>query len=129
MDNKKGLAKMFSPVHLDLECVLFFKTQPPIDPVDFVHRICTEVVSKSDIRRMRYVQRLTPVTIIGKATDKGLEDVGKTVLGAHFQLSGEEGKEGEEESEERTPYSVNTSSPWIIGHWSAAVPLTHRDLH
>ena len=111
IDNEKGPTKKFSPVHLDLECVLFFKTRSPIDPVDFIHRICKEAASKPDIRRMRYVNRLTPVTIVGKATEKGLEEVGKTVLGAHFQLSGEEEKEAkEEESQNRTPYSVSTIS-------------------
>jgi tRNA acetyltransferase TAN1 len=115
MGDKKGTTKLFSPVHLDLECVLFFKTRSPIDPVDFVHRICKEAASKPDIRRMRYVNRLTPVTIIGRATEKGLEEVGKTVLGAHFQLSGEEEKEAvQEEPQNRTPYSVSASSPWEI---------------
>jgi tRNA acetyltransferase TAN1 len=111
MDNEKGPTKMFSPVHLDPECVLFFKTRSPVDPVDFIHRICKEAASKPDIRRMRYVNRLTPVTIVGKATEKGLEEVGKTVLGAHFRLSGEEEKEAkEEEPQNRTPYSVSTIS-------------------
>ena len=109
IDNKKGSTKLFSPVHLDLECVLFFKTSSPIDPVDFVHRICKEVVSKPDVRRMRYVNRLTPMTIIGKATEKGLEEVGKTVLGTHFQLS-DGGKEGEEDDPKYAPYSVSAAS-------------------
>ena len=56
---------------------------------------------------MRYVNRLTPVTIIGKATEKGLEEVGKTVLGAHFQLADEEGTKAEEEAPMPTPYSVS----------------------
>jgi tRNA acetyltransferase TAN1 len=110
MDDKKGSTKLFSPVHLDLECVLFFKTRSPIDPVDFVHRICKEVESRPDIRRMRYANRLTPVTIIGRATEKGLEDVAKIVLGADFQLSSAEGnEEGGEKLQHRTPQSVSTS--------------------
>lgn len=110
MDDAKGSTKLFSPVHLDLECVLFFKTRSPIDPVDFVHRICKEIVSKPGIRRMRYANRLTPVTIIGKATEKGLEELGKTVLAAHFRLSGEEGKEESAEGPQKsTPYSVSIS--------------------
>jgi tRNA acetyltransferase TAN1 len=35
---------------------------------------------------MKYVNRLTPVTLIGKATEKGLEEVAKAVLGRHFNL-------------------------------------------
>jgi tRNA acetyltransferase TAN1 len=108
MEDAKGSTRLFSPVHLELECVLFFKTRSPIDPVDFVHRICKEIVSKSDIRRMRYANRLTPVSVIGRATEKGLEEVARTVLGAHFQLSGEERRaESGEEPQKVTPYSVS----------------------
>ena len=117
MDDEKSSSKLFSPVHLDLECVLFFKTRSPIDPVDFVHRICKEVESKPDIRRMRYANRLTPVTIIGKATEKGLEDVANIVLGANFQLSSTEGnEEGGEKPQHATPHSVSTSLH--LGDWS-----------
>lgn len=115
IDTKKGSTKLFSPVHLDIECVLFFQTQPPIDPVDFVHRICKEVASKPDIRRTRYVNRLTPVTIIGKATDKGIEEVGKTVLGSCFQLAGDELDEGhQDEAQKRNPFSVRTAPPYEL---------------
>lgn len=102
-------------VRLDIECVLFVKVQPPIDPVDFVHRICKEVASKPDTARTRYLNRLTPMTLIGKATDKGLEDVSKTVLGEHFNLAESEtiaeveanqGVTGKTEPE-RTNYSVS----------------------
>ena len=113
MDDKKSSTKLFSPVHLDLECVLFFKTRAPIDPVDFVHRICKEIVTTPDVRKMRYANRLTPVTKIGKATEKGLEEVCKTVLGAHFQLSDEQGKENGVGAppQQLTPYSVSTFHP------------------
>jgi tRNA acetyltransferase TAN1 len=58
--------------------------------VDFVHRICEEIFSNPGIRKMKYVNRLTPMTSIGKATEKGLEEVGKDVLGTHFNLAGED---------------------------------------
>lgn len=96
MVDKNAPKKLFSPVHLDLQCVLFFKTHSPIDPVDFVHRICEEIVSKPGIRRMKYANRLTPMTLIGKATEKGLEDIGKEVLGANFNLVAAENKGSEE---------------------------------
>lgn len=93
MSNKQGQQNLFSTVPIDLPCVLFFKVRPPIDPVDFVYRICKEIVSTPGIRRMKYVNRLTPVAMIGRATEKGLDEVGKAVLGKHFQLSGEDVKE------------------------------------
>lgn len=86
----KEKPKLFAPVHLDMVCVMFFKTRPPIDPVDFVHRICEEVTSKPGVRRMKYVNRLTPNSLIGQATEKGLAKLGKAVLEKHFQLTGEE---------------------------------------
>jgi len=86
MGNKKNHDKLITPVRLDVQCVLFFKIRPPIDPVDFVHRICMEAVSTPGIRRMRYINRLTPMTLMGKATEKGLEEVGAAVLNEHFNL-------------------------------------------
>jgi hypothetical protein len=91
MAGKRGPAKLFTPVYLDLQCVLFFKTRPPIIPVDFVRRICEDASNNAAKRKVRFVNRLTPMTMIARATEKGLEDVGKLVLGEHFQLVGEEG--------------------------------------
>jgi len=98
--------KLFSAVKLDMDCVMFFKTLPPIDPVDFVHKICEELVSKLGVRRLRYVNRLTPNTIIGKATEKGLAELGKFVLGAHFQLTREDGRDHEPKPQ-RPSHSVS----------------------
>lgn len=98
--------RTFSPVPIDLPCVIFFKTRPPIDPVDFVSRICNEIVSTPGIRRMRYVNRLTPVTTTGRATEKGLEELGKALLSKHFTLKGEE-----ENSDEDSPAPSVSQSP------------------
>jgi tRNA acetyltransferase TAN1 len=87
---KHGPAQLFTPVYLDLQCVLFFKTRPPIIPVDFVRRICEDASNNAAKKKIRFVNRLTPMTMIAKATEKGLEEVGKLVLGEHFQLVGEE---------------------------------------
>jgi len=82
--------KLFSPVHLSIACVLFFKTQAPIVPVDFVHRICEDAVARPGGRRHRFVNRLTPMTLLGKATENGIDELGKTVLGEHFRLAVDE---------------------------------------
>lgn len=109
MDRKQGKPKLFSPVHVDLPCVLFFKTEPPIDPVDFVHKICQEIISTPSMRRMRYVNRLTPVTWIGKATEKGLEELGMKVLGKHFELSANEQVGGPERA-----VAASVSAPLLM---------------
>jgi len=113
MGKAQDHTKLFSPVYLDLPCVLFFKTRPPIDPVDFVHRICKEIVSTPGIRRMRYVNRLTPMTLMGKATEKGLEEVARAVLGSHFNLRGDQepaiGDEGTEDENKPSQTIANHS--------------------
>lgn len=102
-DKTKTSEQLFSPVHLDVQCVLFFKTRAPIDPIVFVHRICEEIAQAKEadqkgppIRRMRYVNRLTPMTLMGKATEKGLEEVADKVLREHFQMT----SDGEMKKEE-----------------------------
>jgi tRNA acetyltransferase TAN1 len=101
MSKKQNHTKLIAPVRLDLQCVLFFKIRPPIEPVDFVHRICKEVVSTLSIRRMKYINRLTPMALMGKATEKGLEEVGRVVLGQHFNLREDQENTMEDESHER----------------------------
>jgi tRNA acetyltransferase TAN1 len=101
MGNKKNDTMLIAPVRLDLQCVLFFKIRPPIDPVDFVHRICMEIVSTPSIRRMRYINRLTPMSLMGKATEKGLEEVGRVILGQHFNLREDQEKAREDRDEDR----------------------------
>lgn len=93
LSTKNNSAKPFSPVYIDIDCVLFFKTRPPINPVGFVHEICKEAVMESSSRKSRYVNRLTPMTLMGKATERGLEEVGRSVIGEHFQLASDEEKE------------------------------------
>ncbi|KAI9777708.1 MAG: hypothetical protein M1839_008627 [Geoglossum umbratile] len=83
--------KLFIPVRVDVKCVLFFKTRAPVEPVGFVHRICTNA-SSSGGKQSRWVKRLTPMTLIGKATEKGLDEVAKSVLAPHFHGSDRVGK-------------------------------------
>jgi len=118
MGKAPGQTKLFSPVRLDLQCVLFFKTRLPIGPVDFVHRICKEIVSTPGIRRMRYVNRLTPMTLMGKATEKGLEEVAKAVLASHFNLREDQEQAIDDEGKEEE----NKLSRTIANHSYAIRP-------
>lgn len=83
--------------------MLFFKTIPPVMPVEFIHRICEDVRGNPQKRRTKFVNRLTPMTMMGKATEKGLEEVGEAVLREHFQLAGGSGPNIE-------PFSVSNIS-------------------
>ncbi|KAL6721025.1 hypothetical protein ACLMJK_000125 [Lecanora helva] len=70
---------LFQTVKTDIQCVLFFKTRPPIEPVEFVHRICKDAL-EGTTKKCRWVKRLTPMTMMGKATPEGLEKVAESVL-------------------------------------------------
>lgn len=86
--------------------------------MDLVHRICQEVVEDPDVRRMRYVNRLTPVTVMAKANEKGLEELTAAVLQKHFQLSKEhkteEVKTPEEQSNTTSHPSVSGPPPFFV---------------
>ena len=74
---------LFQSVKMDIQCVLFFKTSPPIEPVSFVHTICKDAAGGAT-QRARFVKRLSPMAIIGKATEDGLAKVANAVLGPVF---------------------------------------------
>ncbi|KAL8766685.1 MAG: hypothetical protein Q9209_006615 [Squamulea sp. 1 TL-2023] len=84
--SKKGA--LFVPVKIDVQCVLFFKTREPVKPVSFVHRICSDAMNKTTIKQTRHAKRLTPMSRMGKATEKGLEEVAKAVLAPVFHREG-----------------------------------------
>ena len=70
----------FQAVRHDTQCVLFFKTRPPVNAVDFVHQICKDAKQGIQQRKCRFVKRLTPMTRMGKATMDGLEGICGYVL-------------------------------------------------
>ncbi|MCJ1398675.1 hypothetical protein MMC11_001876 [Xylographa trunciseda] len=79
---------LFQPVRLEVQCVLFFKTRAPVEPVSFVHGICADAMKGTLGSRSRCVRKLTPMTLMGKATEKSLEEVSRVVLGPHFHAEG-----------------------------------------
>ena len=75
---------LFQSVKMDIQCVLFFKTRPPIEPVSLVHTICADAAGGAT-QRARFVKRLSPMTMMGKATEDGLAKVADAVLRPVFQ--------------------------------------------
>ncbi|KAI9784418.1 MAG: hypothetical protein M1816_000842 [Peltula sp. TS41687] len=80
----KGTRKLIQAVKIDVQCLLFFKVQSPVDPVLVVQSICEDAFSSPGLKRSRFLQRLTPVSLIGRASEEGLEDVARKVLAPHF---------------------------------------------
>lgn len=105
---KSKVDHTFLPVRSGIECVFFMKTRSPVEPVAFVDRICDDAAACEDVmeqRKLRHINRLTPVVAIGKSLDKGLEKVGRDVLRGHLELNAEEG-DGVEERAEILPHTV-----------------------
>lgn len=83
---------MFTEVRISQECLLFMKCKPPIEPVEFSRRICTDAATVGHGgAQARYLNRLTPVSVIVKASENGLEDGARRVLAEHFKLKPKEG--------------------------------------
>ncbi|KAK4692653.1 tRNA acetyltransferase TAN1, partial [Lecanoromycetidae sp. Uapishka_2] len=85
MSTKK--TELFQAVKIDIQCVLFFKTRVPIEPVSFVHAICRDALD-GGVKRGRWIKKLTPMTMMGRATPEGLEKVAEEVLGPVFRADG-----------------------------------------
>jgi len=75
--------KLFISVKLDAQCVVYFCTNPPIQPSSFVHAICTDFAA-SGVKQCRWTNRLTPIELTGKATVEGIEEVAMHVLKPWF---------------------------------------------
>ncbi|UNI17351.1 hypothetical protein JDV02_003698 [Purpureocillium takamizusanense] len=98
-DSKKPkVRQIFSPVSSGIECLFFMKTMAPIKPGEFVLKICRDARDCPDPRqrKVKYINRLTPVFNTDKATEKGIIRVARSVLSPFFTLIPEEGVEAAE---------------------------------
>ncbi|KAH8645634.1 THUMP domain-containing protein [Xylariales sp. PMI_506] len=81
---------VFDPMRMNLDCLLFMRTKAPVEPRELVRKICEDarLVTSRNQRKSRFINRFIPITLTGKATEHGVEEVAKTVLAEHFQLAG-----------------------------------------
>ncbi|KAJ3042605.1 hypothetical protein HK097_001967 [Rhizophlyctis rosea] len=63
--------KLFYPMTMSMDCVVFIRTLPPIDPVHLVHRIFLDLAEKKR-RKTRLTQRLIPIS---KTCHAGIDDI------------------------------------------------------
>ncbi|KAJ5104112.1 hypothetical protein N7532_004641 [Penicillium argentinense] len=73
---------------LDMPCVLFARLDKSIDPVQLVHRMCTEAQANQDTKKSRWIKRMTPVTSVRKTLSVDLEAFIKEILKPHFHSGG-----------------------------------------
>jgi tRNA acetyltransferase TAN1 len=85
--------KIFSIVPADVECLLFIKTMAPVEPVEFVRKICQDARDCTDImqRKTKYINRLTPISTTDKASDSGIVRAARAAMAPYFNLVKEEG--------------------------------------
>lgn len=91
-DKSKGTSgrnsnRVFTEVRINQECLLFMRCQEPIEPVEFSRRICQDASTVGHGgARARYLNRLTPLSVIVKATEGGLEEGVRKALVGHLKL-------------------------------------------
>lgn len=102
--HQPAAGQLFTPIRVDVQCgrwrwirafdtranqsaVVFFKTVSPVEPVSFVKRICEDAMQNPDHKRTRFAKRLSPVTLMGRASADGLEKVAEAVLQPHFHAT------------------------------------------
>lgn len=101
MGAKKPKTKQFfTPISTNLDCVFFMKLQKPAEPLEMVKRICQDAKDCPDPRqrKVKYINRLTPVFDTDRATDKGIERVARTVMAPFFELKSESGEDTAEKA-------------------------------
>ena len=65
---KPASVQLFTPVRLDVQCVVFFKTVAPVEPVAFVKKICEDALGHAAMKRTRTAKRLSPMTRMDRAS-------------------------------------------------------------
>lgn len=78
----------FSIITVQTECVFFVKTKAPVEPIEFCRRACEQAKACTNLleRKTKYINRLTPVTIMDKASDNGVERAIRHALAPCFDL-------------------------------------------
>ncbi|ROW15725.1 hypothetical protein VPNG_02034 [Cytospora leucostoma] len=101
-DKSKGKqdSGVFTEVRIKEECLLFMRCKAPIEPVDFSRRICQDAatVGHGGVKA-RYLNRLTPVSVIVKATESGLIEGARKALTGHFKLASTDAVDNQSEAQ------------------------------
>lgn len=85
---KRQSGGVLTEVRIKEECLLFMRCKAPIEPVEFSRRICQDAANAGHgAAKARYLNRLTPLTVIAKASENGLDEAARKALACHFKLT------------------------------------------
>ncbi|GAM83253.1 hypothetical protein ANO11243_012390 [Dothideomycetidae sp. 11243] len=73
-----------TPIWTDVPCLVFFRTSAPVDPVTLVQEVMRNAAKDPTRKRTRCTQRFTPNSVLGYASEEGLDQVAREVLAPHF---------------------------------------------
>lgn len=78
------------------------KTRDPVEPVALCRRMCQDAAICTDMkkRKTKYVNRLTPVTALDKASENGVKRAARKALAPWLVLVASSDAEAKEEEEE-----------------------------
>lgn len=68
--------------------VVFFRCFGPIDPVVLAKRVVEDAAANPSRKRTRFTHRLSPMTILERASEEGLAKACDNVLKPHFHDEG-----------------------------------------
>ncbi|KAH7375709.1 THUMP domain-containing protein [Plectosphaerella cucumerina] len=108
--------KAFIKVRVDIDCVFFVKTRSPVQPVELCRRICEDAKACLNPmeRKTKYINRLTPVTAMDKASEKGIERAARQALSQWFKLKNTDGTEDATADSDAEP--VKNAYSYAIRH-------------
>ncbi|KHO01096.1 THUMP domain containing protein [Metarhizium album ARSEF 1941] len=114
---KRDTNQTFKPVSSGVECLFFMKTMDPVQPEFLARKMCEDARDCQDQRqrKCKYINRLTPVVNMDKATDNGIVKVARTVLLPWFELKDEEG-DNSDKTEAPDPAGPRTPYTYAIRH-------------
>ena len=119
---KRASDHVLAEIRIKEECLLFMRCKAPIEPVEFSRRICQDAASTGHGgAKARYLNRLTPLTAIAKASEIGLDEAARKALAGHFKL-----KSASTEEHSISDVAVIQSEAQHGGSGQEAQPVTVR---
>ncbi|KAJ3045582.1 hypothetical protein HDV00_009239 [Rhizophlyctis rosea] len=125
---KPKKTKRFYSLTTSIDCVVFFRVLPPIDPAHLVHTIMIDLANTKR-KKTRFAVRLIPITKTCHASIPAIVELTKELTGDVFPK--EEGKDGEGEGkswmlEFKSRWNDNITRERLIQHVPELIPDRYK---